>query len=415
MSQPHDRSALLRSAWDRYAEREGSPSPLLVAREGQSMLINAFSSSIEKVEMYNEQDAIITYAITTERLDRANDIVRSAGVMAEDYKTNPVVLWCHNGYEPAVGTGHDLRQGVTKSGERAILADIKFHSYTKLAREVQMLAQERIINAVSIGFIPFAWNEYDARELIEQGRAYPFYDTVREYTSWELLEFSLCNVPMNASALRQDMASPLVLGDKAIKEAIDKGVITEDAEILRVLGGLPKIVVGGIAATKEGAMNRSTESETKAGRVISDKNLKQLKSAREAIDSVIQSAEADGDSKSNDNQLELDVNAEELQNKLTEISKGHEDLQKNYDALQKDYNDLLKDSNENAATLAEIKTLVQGLLTQAETAKATTETPATEEGTTKAKTNDDEEENVDNDVIDDDEIAALLGDGDEGE
>jgi phage head maturation protease len=171
---------------------------------------------------------VITYAITTEDIDRANDKVSVAGGRLENYQRNPVILWAHDHIIPAIGNGANLRAEPPK-----LLADAVFHSLTPFAGDVAKLAKAGVIRTVSIGFIPICWTD----EQKTDNTPYPTWgwrESVRTYTDWELLEFSLCNVPMNPYALQNSAGRRQATEfGHDLRRALDTGIIAADGEYMR--------------------------------------------------------------------------------------------------------------------------------------------------------------------------------------
>ena len=141
-----------------------------------------------------------TFAITTEHVDRMNEVVRVAGVDTRHYQRNPVVLWCHDSESLPIGRGERIRVGKTVDGRKALLMDVVLHDLTPMAREVLALAQQGVIRAGSIGFLPLESQLVKVEKSEFSNEAYPISNNIREFTRWELLEFSLCSVPMNPHA-----------------------------------------------------------------------------------------------------------------------------------------------------------------------------------------------------------------------
>ena len=130
-----------------------------------------------------EVDVILTY----EEKDRDGDIVSVEGMDLGPYRDNPVVLRDHNRKMP-VARGKD----VSKSGNE-ITATAVFppEGQVKDSDETYALIQAKMINAVSIGFIP---GEYDMKHTPEG-------DVIWYVPKSELLEFSFVTVPSNRAAV----------------------------------------------------------------------------------------------------------------------------------------------------------------------------------------------------------------------
>lgn len=189
-----------------------------------------FPSSVVRSEAKDgNPDAIVTFAVSTETVDRSNEIVRAAGGRFEHYRKNPVVLWGHDHAKLNVGRGLDVRVGRDQSGRPAVLMDVEFHLITQESRDVHAMVTRGFLNAGSIGFMPIKWRTIAAKDFasegIDAGTLYPHTPDVRTYDEWELLEYSVCNVPMNPDALRTDA--------DAVRRAIAGGAITADSPLTR--------------------------------------------------------------------------------------------------------------------------------------------------------------------------------------
>lgn len=174
----------------------------------------------------------VRYVMTTDAVDRANDVVLPGGVNIRNFSRNAPALWSHMHGVPNVGKWVNLQAGPSAFGEyNGIAGDLLFHRENELSRELNAMAARGFLNACSIGFIPLAWREESTEEYEDQNKGaetYDFTDTVRIYTKVELLECSPCNVPMNPTALVQH--------DQSIRRAVEAGVIGADAQIIGVMG-----------------------------------------------------------------------------------------------------------------------------------------------------------------------------------
>lgn len=123
--------------------------------------------------------------ITTENLDRYQEVIKLDGWDLTHYRNNPVVLWGHDHNSPiGVATSIDIADG-------KMVAKGKF-APTEKAQEVRKLYDFGIIRATSVGFI----------EKEREGNL---------ITKAELLEFSFVSVPANPYALSLAMEKALSL------------------------------------------------------------------------------------------------------------------------------------------------------------------------------------------------------------
>ncbi len=157
----------------------------------------------EKAEAVGAERAIISH-ITTESVDRDNEVLLPSGMKADRYeKSGKPVFWGHDYAEPrtVVGQCQWLKADPKKKG---IIAKTAFRN-TEFADEVYQLytedltGQGPILKGFSVGFIPLEW---------ETGKKDG--DPRRTFTAWELLEYSFVSIPCNADAVT-------VLEQKGIK------------------------------------------------------------------------------------------------------------------------------------------------------------------------------------------------------
>ncbi len=130
-----------------------------------------------------------TFTISSGAEDREGDVLEPTGIVTTAYMRNPVVLWAHDYYSPPIGkTVGAIR--ATMDGK--LRADVTF-APSAFAQEVKTLVDAGFIKAASVGFSPLLPGEprYNAEG----------WQSGLRYTSWELLEWSICAVPANPDAL----------------------------------------------------------------------------------------------------------------------------------------------------------------------------------------------------------------------
>lgn len=112
--------------------------------------------------------------------DRHGEVVSVDGWDLKNFKKNPVLLWAHDHYSPAIGVAKSIK--VEGEGKKArLIFEPVFHDATDQAKALKRMVEEGILNSFSVGFRPL---EMDGNM----------------YTSQELLEISLVNVPANPDA-----------------------------------------------------------------------------------------------------------------------------------------------------------------------------------------------------------------------
>lgn len=130
--------------------------------------------------------------ITTENLDRYQEVISLAGWELEHYRSNPVVLWGHDHHQLPVGVATSIEVAGGK-----MIAKGKFAPHP-FAQTIRQLYEMGVLRATSVGFI----------EKEREGNL---------ITKAELLEFSFVSVPANPYALSLAVKSPLSVNDLVTK------------------------------------------------------------------------------------------------------------------------------------------------------------------------------------------------------
>jgi hypothetical protein len=251
--------------YDGLQSEEGKLPSNVILHNGTPGLLTTRTLELLKMVDAPENMKRARIKITTDQIDRTNDQMEMAGAKLDNFTSNPVVLWEHNRFggvvtPPAIATCPALFPS-----ENDFEAEVLFHGVTELSRDIGTLVEIGVIRTSSIGFIPLAWRDSPVtQEMVSAGLVYPGIGTIRTFTAWELLEFSLCNIPMNPGAQLVDHNF-----EKGLREAIVRGMISADGELVKSL-----------TATNTITLSTSNMTvEEKAGRSISAKNLAELKSA----------------------------------------------------------------------------------------------------------------------------------------
>lgn len=181
------------------------------------------------------ESRVVPFVLSTDREDRGGDTIDQSGWRLDRYKANPVVLWGHNQSLPPIGRCSNPRV----SG-RSLIGDVEFATAEQnpFAETVFQLVKGGFVNAGSVGFIPM---KYEINR--ETGGL--------DFKEQELIEFSICGVPMNPDALAQ--ARSLGFDGDAIERAFGEAcpvmpLATKAAEFRAEL----------LASVKPGEVNPST-------------------------------------------------------------------------------------------------------------------------------------------------------------
>jgi phage head maturation protease len=171
----------------------------------------------------NEEERSVIAVISTDSIDRDNEVLVPKGMDAEDFRKNPVVPWSHNTFQPPIGKALWIKQG-----RKRITAKVKFAT-TELAEEVWQLFKGGFLNAFSVGFIP----KEGRRPTPDDIKANPLLAECRfMFTKWMLTEFSPVTVPANAEALAIAVKSKSITISDELKECLHVEEIEDDELLL---------------------------------------------------------------------------------------------------------------------------------------------------------------------------------------
>jgi HK97 family phage prohead protease len=138
----------------------------------------------------------LRFTISTESVDREQDVISIAGWDLANFKRNPVVLWGHDAALLPIGRAFDV---AIEGG--ALKASIEFIPFDTpeggaFAESVYRLARAGFIAATSVGFRPLKW-DYTRDASRGADDWFPGID----FQEQELVELSVVTVPANPEAL----------------------------------------------------------------------------------------------------------------------------------------------------------------------------------------------------------------------
>lgn len=207
------------------------------------------------IEKATDGDDFIAIASTAVE-DRHGESVSVEGWDIKAFKKNPVLLWAHDHYEPAVGKA--TKVWIEGSGKKAaLMIKGQFHEYTDRARAVKQMVQDGIISTMSVGFKPI---DMDGNTFTKQ----------------ELLEVSFVNVPANPQAMIS-----------AIKSLRDNGF--EDTTIEEL--GIPVGIIDKVSKLEDEVEELKTVVKVHTSinpKQQTEKRLSQLKVVVKATDKLLE-------------------------------------------------------------------------------------------------------------------------------
>jgi hypothetical protein len=156
--------------------------------------------AFSRVDDVDKAEKSVTAIINTAAVDRYETIIRPKGLKVDNFRRNPVVLWCHCRHLPPIGTAAWIKYRRSKNDWLA---------KTVFARDdfsMQLFEQcaEDILRAWSISFDP-DWDQCSPPTQ-EEIKADPALKECRYYfRQCDLLEYSLVTVPGNADCLTEEV------------------------------------------------------------------------------------------------------------------------------------------------------------------------------------------------------------------
>jgi HK97 family phage prohead protease len=140
-------------------------------------------------------DRLVRYTITSDTVDRQNDVVSIDGWDLAPYKSNPVVLWGHRASDLPIGKCVELTQ--VGNALKAVVDYVPFDMPVvgQLAEAVLRMSRSGFLSATSVGFRAL---DYEVAEDRDDGESWwaPL-----NFLRQELLEFSVVTIPANPDAL----------------------------------------------------------------------------------------------------------------------------------------------------------------------------------------------------------------------
>lgn len=241
---------------DRY--KGYAHSPIVKIGDNEIMTIDKIAE-INPVSDSPENN-IFTFTISTNDLDRCNDIMIPTGAMLDLWNKNPVVLSRHNSYDFPYGKGL-----YAKVVGNTLESQAMFHDFNDEAILIRKLLNGGYLKTTSVGFIPRLWKD---RAPLETELLYPTWDSqprVREHTGWELLEWSVCTIPMNGFCTMKDMQN----AQKGILKAVEDGaILPENRIVIDILKktnyAIPKIKINLLTNTRTKQMTPLTAEQITA-------------------------------------------------------------------------------------------------------------------------------------------------------
>lgn len=166
--------------------------------DGRDLFESTLPSGV--VKGVDTEGRLLRIRATDETKDRDGDKISFKGWDLKNYRKNPVFLWAHDYTSVPIGAAKKI---VLDRTEKAMYMVHRFPTkgVFPFADMILQLYSEKIINAGSVGFLPYEWDklEEDEEEKKTPGRFH--------FKKQELLEHSGCAVPANPSAVQDAVKS----------------------------------------------------------------------------------------------------------------------------------------------------------------------------------------------------------------
>lgn len=165
-----------------------------------------------------KQEDAVEWVMSDMSLDRDQERVDPTGADFKNFKKNPVVLWAHDYTRPAIGK---ILNPKVKDGRVVGRVEFDDKDTDEFAWMIGQKVKKGIISAGSIGFKP------NTVEFMEEPK-----DTTRlVHRKWELMEFSICNVPSNPNAMAVRMENEDM--DEKRLEALENKIKELEAKLAK--------------------------------------------------------------------------------------------------------------------------------------------------------------------------------------
>lgn len=145
------------------------------------------SAKIKQKTGYQSSDDPMKFILSTAAVDRDGDIIEQTGWKLTEFRKNPIALFGHDSKMP-VGTWKNVR---VEGGELVGTLALADKGTSQVVDEVRALVEQKILKAISVGFMP---TKYEPLDKSDPWGGY-------RISKATLLEASVVSVPSNPEAL----------------------------------------------------------------------------------------------------------------------------------------------------------------------------------------------------------------------
>ena len=148
-------------------------------------------------------DSAFRFIVSTDDVDRMNDIIDQRGWVLRHFKRNPVVLFGHDYGNLPVARGQKGREVWTAENKTMSVAEFPVRELYEFGYTVGQLVRAKFLKTASVGFRPLKWKFVGDNDSDRKGGI--------DFTKQELLEWSIVPVPANPNALQRAQSEGIEL------------------------------------------------------------------------------------------------------------------------------------------------------------------------------------------------------------
>jgi len=222
-----------------------------------------------EVKEVNKEEGIVKFILSSGTPDRQGEMIDQSSWEFKHYLDNPVVLWSHDAYQPAIGQMISIGINDDSMLEGSIKFAIKEYDF---AKTLFNLVAGKFIRAVSVGFISETSDTVNDIKVLKDNTLY---------------EVSLVNIPADALALAKMKGidiSTLNIGKKEVEKKEVEEVKLEEKEG-RILSAKNRSVIEKASNALKGVLKADTKGDK--GSII-EKKYKFKKILNEAVRELLE-------------------------------------------------------------------------------------------------------------------------------
>ena len=239
------------------------------------------------IQEVDEQEGIVKAILSSGMPDRQGEMIDQSSWKLDEYRKNPVVLWSHNSFEPAIAQMISIAVNSDGMLEGVMKFAIKEYDF---ARTIFNLYAGKFIRGFSVGFVSDTQDEINGIKVLKDNTLY---------------EVSGVNIGADALALAKSKGIDISSIEKKTKPKKKSPECREEDEtkdecvsrkIPEIMNDDPEMeqdqaiaIAESMCSKKcaEKALDEINDFLTKEGRVLSTKNRSIIEKARDTLSDVL--------------------------------------------------------------------------------------------------------------------------------